>query len=116
MLSLPDELVALLAAFAPRFSRRVWRSVPALVAGALLSPGRRLVSTALCTVGLSQITHFKNSHRVLSRASWSSRQASQILLRWLVVTFAPQRPLVLGIDEPTRAATRDQDRRSRHLP
>jgi hypothetical protein len=51
MLSLPENLFALLAPFAPLFSRRVWRYVPILVVGALLAPGRRMVSTAWRTVG-----------------------------------------------------------------
>src|SRR5260370_1647203 len=99
MLSLPDDMFALLASFAPLFSRRVWRYVPVLVVGALLAPGRRMVSTALRTMGLGQTRRFQNYHRVLSRAVWSSRQASRILLRLLVATFAPAGPLVLGIDE-----------------
>lgn len=99
MLTLPDDMVALLAAFAPLFSRRVWRYVPVLVVGAILAPGRRMVSTALRTVGLGHIRHFQNYHRVLSRAVWSSLRASRTLLSLLVATFAPAGPLVLGIDE-----------------
>jgi hypothetical protein len=103
MLTLPADMVALLAPFAPRFSRRVWRSVPGWVAGALLAPGRRMgrrmVSTVLRTVGLGQTRRFQNFHRVLSRAVWSSLGASRILLGGLVTTFAPAGPLVLGIDE-----------------
>jgi hypothetical protein len=99
MLTLPDDMVALLAAFAPLFSRRVWRYVPVLVVGALLAPGRRMVSSVLRAVGLGQVRHFQNYHRVLSRAVWSSLGASRILLGLLVATFAPDGPLVLGIDE-----------------
>ena len=99
MLTLPDDMFALLAAFAPLFSRRVWRYVPALVVGALLAPGRRMVSTVLRTVGLGQTPRCQTYHRVLSRAVWSSRKASRILLGLLVATFAPAGPLVLGIDE-----------------
>jgi hypothetical protein len=37
---------------------------------------------------------------VLSRASWSSREASRVLLRLLVETFVAEGdPLVIGIDE-----------------
>src|SRR5215472_15845134 len=99
MLTLPEDIFALLAAFAPLFSRRVWRYVPVLVVGAILAPGRRMVSTVLRTMGLGQTRRFQNYHRVLSRAVWSSRQASRILLGLLVATFAPAGPLVLGIDE-----------------
>lgn len=99
MLSLPEEMFALLASFAPRFSRRVWRYVPVLVVGAILAPGHRMVSTVLRTVGLGQTRRFQNYHRVLSRAVWSSLQASRVLLGLLLATFAPAGPVVLGIDE-----------------
>lgn len=99
MLTLPEDMVALLAPFAPRFSRRVWRYVPVLVVGAVLAPGRRMVSTVLRAVGLGHVRHFQNYHRVLSRAVWSSLGASRILLGLLGATFAPDGPMVLGIDE-----------------
>ena len=99
MLTLPEDIFALLAPFAPLFSRRVWRSVPVLVVGAIVAPGRRMVSSVLRAVGLAQIRRFQNYHRVLSRATWSSLKASRILLGKLVATFAPEGPLVLGIDE-----------------
>jgi hypothetical protein len=99
MLTLPDDSVALLTWCAPLFSRRVWRSVPVVVVGALLAPGRRMVSSVLRTVGLSALPHFQNFHRVLNRAVWSSRKASRILLGVLVTAFAREGPLVLGIDE-----------------
>jgi hypothetical protein len=73
--------------------------VPTLVVGAILAPGRRMVSSALRAVGLGQVRHFPNYHRVLSRAVWSSRRASRRLLGLLVAAFAPEGPLVLGIDE-----------------
>src|SRR5258708_14647299 len=92
-------MVAILAPFAPLFSRPVWRHVQVLLVGAILPPGQRLVSSALRAVGLSHRSNFQASHRVLSRAIWSSRSASRILLGLLVATFAPAGPLVLGIDE-----------------
>ena len=99
MLLPPADIVALLSSFAPLFSRRVWRHGPLLVVGAILAPGRRMVSRVLRTVGLSQEQHFQTYHRVLNRAVWSSLTASRILLHLLVVTFAPSGPMVLGIDE-----------------
>jgi DDE superfamily endonuclease len=99
MLLLPANIVALLAPFAPLFSRPVWRHVQVLVVGALLTPGRRMGSSALRAVGLNHLSSFRSYHRVLSRAVWSSRRASRILLGLLVAAFAPTGPLVLGIDE-----------------
>jgi hypothetical protein len=50
-------------------------------------------------MGLDQHKRFHRYHRVLSRASWSSREASRILLGLLVEAFVGEGPLILGIDE-----------------
>jgi len=67
--------------------------------GAILAPGKRTVSSGLRVMGLSQERHFQNYHRVLNRAAWSSRKASQILLNQLIATFVPTGVLVMGIDD-----------------
>ena len=99
MLLPPADIVALLNSFAPLFSRRVWCHIPLLGVGAILAPGRRMVSSVLRTVGLSQEQHFQTYHRVLNRAVWSSLKASRVLVHVLALTFAPSGPIVLGIDE-----------------
>jgi hypothetical protein len=99
MLLLPADIVACLAPFAPLFSRPVWRHVQVLLVGAILAPGRRMVSSALRAVGLGSLPQFQRYHRVLNRAVWSGLGASRILLGLLVTTFAPAGPLVVGIDE-----------------
>jgi hypothetical protein len=99
MLILPTDMLACLAPFAPLFSRPTWRHVPILVVGALLAPGRRMVSSTLRAVGLAHVATFQTYHRLLNRAVWSSLGASRILLCLLVTTFAATGPLVLGIDE-----------------
>ena len=99
MRTLPATMIRLLAPFTPLFSKRVFRHVRVLVAGTILAPGSRTVSSALRTMGLDQEKRFHRYHRVLSRASWSSRQASRILLRLLLEAFVGEGPLILGIDE-----------------
>jgi hypothetical protein len=99
MHALPNKMIRLLAPFAPLFSKRVWQHVQVLLAGAILAPSRRTVSSALRAMGLDQHKRFHRYHRVLSRASWSSRQASHVLLRLLVEAFVGGGPLILGIDE-----------------
>ena len=99
MLTLPDDIIAVLAAFAPLFSAPVFAHVQVLIAGAILTPARRTVASALRAMGLAHEKRFGNYHRVLSRDVWSSRLAARTLLRLLVKTFAPEGPLVLGIDE-----------------
>jgi len=100
MRTLPTTLIRVLAPFAPLFSRRVFQHAQTLVAGAILAPGRRTVSSALLAIGLDQEKRFHRYHRVLSRASWSSRKVSCALLRLLVEKFVTDGdPLVVGIDE-----------------
>src|SRR5215211_175949 len=74
MRTLPTEMIRLLSSFVPLFSRRVWPHVQVLLIGAILAPGKRTVSSALHAMGLSQEERFHRYHRVLSRASWSSRE------------------------------------------
>src|SRR5215213_4758403 len=100
MRTLPATMIRLLAPFAPLFSKRVFKHVQVLVAGAILAPGRRTISSALRAMGLDQEKRFHRYHRVLSRASWSSREASRVLLGLLVEAFVPEGdPLIVGIDE-----------------
>ncbi len=98
MRRLPTSIMTRLAPFAPVFSRRVWRHVPTLVGGAILAPGRRMVSSTLRVMGLGRCAAFSTYHRVLNRAVWSSLRASRILLGLLVTAFAPTGPLVIGLD------------------
>jgi hypothetical protein len=67
--------------------------------GALLAPGKRTVSQLLRVMGLADEPQFQRYHRVLNRAVWSSRQASQILLSILVRTFATDGVIVMGLDD-----------------
>src|SRR3712207_5927502 len=76
----PTTMIRLLAPFAPLFSERVWEHVQLLLAGAILAPGKRTVASALRAVGLQEERQFCRYHRVLSRASWSSREAGCVLL------------------------------------
>src|SRR5919199_1182857 len=99
MRTLPTMMIRFLAPFAPLFSKRVWQNVQVLLMGAILAPGQRTVSSALRAMGLDQEKRFHRYHRILSRASWSSREVSRILLGLLVEPFVPQGPLVFGIDE-----------------
>jgi len=81
------------------FSGRVWRQAQGLLVGAILAPGQRTVTSCLRIIGLSRERHFVNYHRVLSRARWSGREASRVLLGLLMNRFVPAGPIVLGIDD-----------------
>ncbi len=99
MRTLPAEMIRVLTLFAPLFSKSVFQHVQVLVAGSILAPGKRTVASALRAMGLEEERRFCRYHRVLSRATWSSREASRLLLGLLVEAFVPEGPLVLGVDE-----------------
>ena len=99
MLPLPAAMLAALAPFAPLFSRRVWGHAQVLLAGAILAPAHRTVAAALRAMGLAQARRFHRYHRVLSAARWSGLATGRILLHLLVAAFAPEGPLVFGVDE-----------------
>jgi hypothetical protein len=92
-------MVQALAPFAPLFSKRIWQHAQLLLIGAILAPGRRTVSSALRAMGLDQYKRFHRYHRVLSRARWSSLEASRILLGVLLDAFVREGRLIVGIDE-----------------
>ena len=54
MRTLPTVMIRVLVPFAPLFSKRVWQHAQVLLAGAILAPGRRTVSSALRAMGLDQ--------------------------------------------------------------
>src|ERR671912_2176447 len=100
MRTLPTMMIRVLAPFAPLFSERVFEHVQVLIAGTILAPGKRTVSSALRAMGLDQSKTFHRYHRVLSRAKWSGLEASRILLDLLVEAFVAEGdPLVVGVDE-----------------
>lgn len=99
MLTLPCELTSLIVGFAPLFSKPVWKHAQVLVAGAILAPGQRTVTSALRVCGLSREKHFQTYHRVLNRARWSSLEAGRIVLGLLIENFAPEGALIFALDD-----------------
>src|SRR5215212_9235016 len=99
MRTLPTTMIRVLVPFAPLFSERVFQHVQVLLAGAILAPGKRTVSSALRAMGLDRQRNFHRYHRVLSHARWSSTEASRVLFGLLVEALVPDGPLVVGVDE-----------------
>lgn len=100
MLNLPKRIIQALRCFEEVFSERVWEWAKVLLVGAILAPGERTVTAILRVMGLQNERQFQNYHRVLNRATWSSRALSRLLLRLLIQLFVPEdAPIVVGIDE-----------------
>ena len=71
MPTLPAVIVTLLLPFEHLFDPRTWRKAQLLAMGAILSPGKRTVSSALNILGIGQHGDFAIYHHVLNRAQWS---------------------------------------------
>ena len=84
---MPNRLAVWMQPFSEGFTAPTWQHVLVLIAGAILSPGRRTVAAALRVMGLDQDPTFTNYHRVLNRARWSPLQVSRHLLTLIVETF-----------------------------
>lgn len=97
--NLTDRLAGWMQPFTDGFTAPTWQHVLVLIAGAILSPGRRTVAAALRVMALDQVPHFTNFHRVLNRNQWSSRWVARCLFRLLVNTFVPNGPVVIGLDD-----------------
>src|ERR1700693_4928054 len=95
----PPVLVSLMEAFRGFFTAPVWDHVLVLVAGVVLTPGKRTVSAALRIMGLSEASDFALYHHVLSQARWDSRVIARKLLTMILDQFLPVGALVIGIDD-----------------
>ena len=97
--AVPEVLGGWMRPFRCHFTAAVWRHVLVLVCGSLLAPGRRTVAAALRVMGLGEVAGFAVHHRVLSHGHWCSRALAHRLLLQLVAAFAPDGPVVVGLDD-----------------
>jgi hypothetical protein len=105
-----DDILPIVATFAPLFSDRVWQHAQILLFGALLTRGKRTVTACLRVMGLSDEEHFVNYHRVLNRAVWGTREGARLLLALIVTALLPPATaLVIGADDTI------ERRRGRHI-
>ena len=97
---LPPRFLSCLAGFADLFTRPTWSHVLVLIAGVILAPGRRTVTSALRILGRERDPDFCTFHRILNRAAWSSRVVAGRLLVLLIAAFMPtDAPVVIGLDD-----------------
>ena len=99
MPTLPNEFLTVILPYATLFCKRVFGHVQLLLTGAILTPGKRTISSVLRIMGEGPTKTFHKYHRVLSQVEWSTLQASRLLLNQLVSVFIGLEPIVVGIDE-----------------
>lgn len=99
MLTPPPTILHYLLPFSILFSRPVWQNALTLVLGAILTKGKRTVTSCLRAMGLKGEKNFPRFHWVLSHAKWSCLMASKILLGLLINFIGITGPFVLVVDE-----------------
>lgn len=112
---LPAEIIHVLCQFAPAFSRPTYRKAEELIIGAILTPGKRTVTSALRMLGKEQDGDWSKYHHVLNRAKWSGLKVSQILLHLIVATFVgAQDAITIAVDETLERRWGPQIRKRGH--
>ena len=100
MLILPAPFINLLQPFALLFHTRTLHKAQVLLIGAILTPRKRTVTSALRVMGLAEDASFSRYHHILNRAVWSPLKLSHVLLHLLLQHLGgTDGPLVFGIDE-----------------
>ncbi|WP_052639613.1 transposase [Zavarzinella formosa] len=97
---LPPEAASLLDAFAPLFTHPTFDRFVTLLAGVLLTPGRRTVANILRTLEFLAPGHPASYRRVLSAARWSGVELGCVLAGFLLKHFVPDGPVALAGDDP----------------
>ena len=93
------EIISVLAAFAPIFTRPTWKNINTLFIGAILCRGARRITSILRVMGLSEVKNFSKYHRVLSRAKWDGLAASKIIFGLLIKLLPHDWPIIIAVDE-----------------
>lgn len=94
-----NEIISVLAEFAPLFTRPTWKNINTLLIGAILCRGARRITSILRVMGLNEVKNFSIYHRVLSRAQWDGLVASRILFGLLIQLLPASWPKIIAVDE-----------------
>ena len=98
-LNLPVEVASIIEPFAALFSKRVWDQAQVLLVGAILTTGKRTVTSILGVMGLTQERHFHAKSIVfLPGGMVKLGSLFRVLLMMLVAIFVPCGPIVMGMD------------------
>jgi hypothetical protein len=97
--AVPPVVASLMKPFRQFFTAPVWDHLLVLIAGMVLTPGKRTISAALRVMGLGAAKDFARYHYVLNHARWSPRAVARKLLAMIIKNFLPSGPVVIGIDD-----------------
>lgn len=99
MLNLPKAMISIFVAFAPLFSRPVFKNVVMLLTAHFLCTGKRTVTNLIRRLGMHQDSKFTKYHYVIRKAIWSPFNASKILFFLMIERLLPKNsPIEINID------------------
>ena len=58
------EIISVLAAFTPIFTRPTWKNINTLLIGAIFCRGARRITSILRVMGLGEVKNFSKYHRL----------------------------------------------------
>lgn len=97
--AVPQNLRQWLQALRACFTAPSWDHALVLVMAALLTPGKRTVSSHLRMTGRAEAANFASYHQILNRAYWSPRAVARRLLGLVFERLVPDGPIVIGMDD-----------------
>jgi DDE superfamily endonuclease len=98
-MELPAFTVPGLRIFQPAFSTPTYHRFLVLWLGAILTTGRRTITTICRTVRPYVQSHGSSYHRVFSQRRWSTWELARRLLTYLLTYMVPMGPVLLAGDE-----------------
>jgi hypothetical protein len=101
MLTIPSAAEELFVQFSSAFTKPTFQRILPLAIGAIVTLGRRTVTSILWTMRTVVKGHWSTYHRVLSRASWSLWPLGKILAAAILQFVPPDEPVLVPMDDTT---------------
>ena len=99
MTNLPLVVLSIISNFSHIFSKPTWDKFQILLLGAIITKGKRTVTSCLRAMGLSQIKRFEKFHRVLNRDKWNEFSLVKALVQLLMKFIPENKHIFIAIDE-----------------
>jgi hypothetical protein len=99
MSSVGNDILPIIALFAPAFSQPTFHRAQLLAVAAILTVGRRTVNNLLRTVAFLAVGASSSYHRVLSQAKWSGLHLACLLARFVLRRYWPAGTVTLVGDD-----------------
>jgi len=101
MVSIPSVAEPLFMSFSVAFTQPTIQRILPLTIGAILTIGRRTITTILWTMPGMVAGHPSTYHRVFSRAAWSLWPLGRILAGAILRQIPPNEPVLIPMDDTT---------------